>query len=465
MPTRISTPRARSTSRSPPAQDSTTASAVRPASASCSAAAYEPPGSGEVRRLPPPPAPRPTVAPSRVTANARVLLAPASRPTTMSLTRAGYPCSDPRRKRLVVPSARHGRAQRRLRPRARSRISGYVPSRAPRLLDPGRPCRGPTKPFRRTTLSVADERDRRGGGDGDGDDEPAGRREHAEERDRDRLAIQRHDQRRVAEGQEQHERERAAEVRERQRVHQRADVIAADVQRGRVQRSPAEAAVDGGELERRRRLTDGHIGERPERRDDDPGEDELRHVDGEPRADRQEHRLLVAKTGDARERDAEPAQTGDDREADGRASQRRGALPVEAVYEVDGRGKDQSGPDERRDERIVPALDGRDDREQECGDAHTQTGDRREALEPRDPHQCDERSPGDGQERRQPDDVLDRVLARTVVGASLRDEHLVARLEQAVARDRDAAAPTDLDPVPAVERAVELDLHALAQLA
>src|SRR5688572_29363348 len=91
MPTRISTPRARSVSRSPPAQDSTTASGVRPASASCSAAAYEPPGSGEVRRLPPPPAPRPTVAPSRVTANARVLLAPASRPTTMSLTRAGYP--------------------------------------------------------------------------------------------------------------------------------------------------------------------------------------------------------------------------------------------------------------------------------------------------------------------------------------------------------------------------------------
>src|SRR5687768_6420531 len=91
MPTRISTPRARSASRSPPAQDSTTASAVRPASASCSAAAYEPPGSGEVRRLPPPPAPRPTVAPSRVTANARVLLAPASRPTTRPLIRAGYP--------------------------------------------------------------------------------------------------------------------------------------------------------------------------------------------------------------------------------------------------------------------------------------------------------------------------------------------------------------------------------------
>src|SRR5688500_4727001 len=90
MPTRISTPRARSASRSPPAQDSTTASAVRPASASCSAAAYEPPGSGEVRRLPPPPAPRPTVAPSRVTANARVLLAPASSPTTTPLTCAGY---------------------------------------------------------------------------------------------------------------------------------------------------------------------------------------------------------------------------------------------------------------------------------------------------------------------------------------------------------------------------------------
>src|SRR5688572_22035786 len=91
MPTRSSTPRARSASRSPPAQESTTASAVRPASASCSAAAYEPPGSGEVRRLPPPPAPRPTVAPSRVTANARVLLAPASRPTTRPLIRAGYP--------------------------------------------------------------------------------------------------------------------------------------------------------------------------------------------------------------------------------------------------------------------------------------------------------------------------------------------------------------------------------------
>src|SRR5436309_818436 len=82
---RSSRPRSRWALRSPPAADSTIASASRPPRASFSAAPMEPCGSDDASRFAPPPAPRPTTSPPRSTAKARVFVAPASMPTTSPL--------------------------------------------------------------------------------------------------------------------------------------------------------------------------------------------------------------------------------------------------------------------------------------------------------------------------------------------------------------------------------------------
>ena len=104
---RIARPRSRSAGRSPPAHESTIATAVASPSDSASAAPIEPAGSGDESRLAPPPAPRPTTDPSRSTAKARVFDAPASIP-------------------IATAAIRGGGSRRRTRPAwLRSRSAGY----------------------------------------------------------------------------------------------------------------------------------------------------------------------------------------------------------------------------------------------------------------------------------------------------------------------------------------------------
>ncbi len=119
---------------------------------------------------------------------------------------------------------------------------------------------------------------------------------------------------------------------------------------------------------------------------------------------------------------------------------------------------------ERRGERILAALHGRDDREQENDDAAREPGERRESLPARHRDERDREDDRERRERWQPHDLLDRVLAGVPIAAGLRHEHAIARGEQPVRVQRVLATPLQRDVVPAVEAAVELQLEHLERL-
>src|SRR5581483_9666906 len=208
---------------------------------------------------------------------------------------------------------------------------------------------------------------------------------------------------------------------------------------------------------------DGHVDDRPERADHDRGEREAGHVDAAVRADREEDLVFAAETGHASGRERERSRPGHDAEPGHRPAERRQALAVEAVHGEDGHRDDAHRADERREERIVAALERGHDREQEHRDARREAGESRETLQARDHEERDDEERGNRDEGGQPDDLEDRVRPLVPV-ARHAEQHAVARTKEAVRVQRAPSAPLEVHDLAAIQALVELHLHALEWL-
>jgi hypothetical protein len=113
-------------------------------------------------------------------------------------------------------------------------------------------------------------------------------------------------------------------------------------------------------------------------------------------------------------------------------------------------------PEERGKQRVVAGANGRKDGEQEDRDARTEAGDRCDPLPPADGDQREDENSGKRPERREANDLGDRVRAGVAVAGEI-EEHPVAGLEESVLVECAASVPLELDDVAAIQRIIELN--------
>ena len=122
--------------------------------------------------------------------------------------------------------------------------------------------------------------------------------------------------------------------------------------------------------------------------------------------------------------------------------------------------EDADRTEKRREKGVVPAPHRRKDGEEEHRDARAETRERRDALPAPDRHERDREKHDERPQRGKPNDLRDRVRTRVPLAAE-REQHAVARGEEAVLVQGTPTVPLELDDLASIKGPVELNRETL----